>query len=563
MNQEKSVYAYFGIIIALVTGFMAYLFFSYVQVTVFEPVNVEVPQPPSEAAPLPNSEQPQEPVELSEEGALTVRWQKPEAMAVPGNWQLKADWGDGSMDVGTLYFFNVGVVTAGEYTNANVVLAEWEAMGPQFSKPVYRFLKVGPELILLTHQSDDYTYVIDPKAVTINTELRLPGFALPASFTEPVSKETLVLDPEARYWFDMNGLTPAFVHPGIGQLYTNPHQGRADVVVEIPYINQLNGYLARLPDGRVAAYAVKYPFMGADGIPQIRFSNGTDNTMPYAYVGMGSCGSTNYAEVVSAESEASLSLVDFGRTSDGRAIYKNASDDEPELRSMYDFMFVAEGQVKMSYEEFLALYPFLYFRDGFNRLIRLTNASILPAAECGKPVIYLYPESTQDVSVEVAPYGGFSYTDPAYGSGWNVVAHPDGRLVNKADGQAYPYLFWEGNGGIMNTETNRGFVVAKADVQSFLADSLAKLGFIDQEIADFTEFWLPRMQQAPYYFITFYGRETMDALAPLSVTPQPDTIIRVLMDYRELDARVDVEEYPLFAPARTGFTVTEWGGVLR
>lgn len=561
MNQEKSVYAYFGIIIAIVTGFMAYLFFSYVQVAVFEPVNVEVPQQPIAPTPLPETETPFDPFELSEEGALTVRWQKPEVLDVPGNWQLKTDWGEGSVDVGTFYFYNVGVVTVGEYMNANVVLAEWEAMGPQFVKPEFRFLKVGPELILLTQHSDDYTYIIDPNAVTINRELRLPGFRLPESFTEPVSGETITRDPEARYWFELTALEPAFSHPGIGQLYTN--KASSEFIADVPYVNQLNGFLARLPDGRVAAYAVDYAFILADGIPQMRFSDGTDNAVPYQFVDVGSCGSTNYAAVVPADVEATLALVDFGRTLDDRAIYINGGEPEPGLFTMYEQMFVEEGQQKMSFEELLKLYPFLYFRDGFDRLIRLTNATILPAAECGKPVIYLYPESVQDVSVQVAPYGGFSYTDPAYNGGWNVIAHPDGRLVNKADGQTYPYLFWEGNGGIMKTDTNRGFVVAQGDVESFLADSLAKLGFIDQEIADFIEFWLPRMQAAPYYFITFYNRDTMDALAPLTVQPTPDTIIRVLMDYRELDAPVEVEEYPLFAPKRTGFTVTEWGGVLR
>ncbi len=558
MNQEKSVYAYFGIIIAVVTGFMAYLFFSYVQVAVFEPVNVEVPQQPSTPTPAP---QPIDPVELSEEGALTVRWQAPEAIEVPGNWQLDADWGDGLQDVGTFYFYNVGVVTVGEYANANVLLAEWEAMGPQFVKPEFRFLKVGPQLILLTQHSDDYTYIIDPSAVTINTDLRLPGFLLPESFTEPVSGETMKRDPEARYWFEMTALEPAFSHPGIGQLYTN--KASSEFIADVPYINQLNGFLARLPDGRVAAYEASYGFMGADGIPQIRFSDGTDNAVAYQFVDVGSCGKTNYAAVVAADEEASLSLVDFGRTSDGRAIYINSGETESGLLSMYEQMFVEEGQQKMAFDDFLKLYPYLYFRDGFERLIRLTNATILPAAECGKPVIYLYPESVQDVSVQVAPYGGFSYTDPAYNGGWQVIAHPDGRVVNKADGKTYPYLFWEGNGGIMKTDTNRGFVVAQVDVEPFLADSLAKLGFIDQEIADFIDFWLPRMQSAPYYFITFYGRDTMDALAPLNVQPTPDTIIRVLMDYRELDAPVEVEEYPLFAPKRTGFTVTEWGGVLR
>ena len=182
--------------------------------------------------------------------------------------------------------------------------------------------------------------------------------------------------------------------------------------------------------------------------------------------------------------------------------------------------------------------------------------------ECGKPVIYLYPEHTQDVSVKVEPRGGFSYTDPAYGNGWFVRATPAGELTELSSGKPYPYLFWEGRGGIYETP-KRGFVVSQVEVETFLDDSLAKLGLNTKETADFKEFWLPRMQSTPYYFIAFLGNDAMDELAPLTVEPKPDTVIRVLMDFTPLEQPIEVQGYELRAPARKGFTVVEWGGVLR
>ena len=48
---------------------------------------------------------------------------------------------------------------------------------------------------------------------------------------------------------------------------------------------------------------------------------------------------------------------------------------------------------------------------------------------------------------------------------------------------------------------------------------------------------------------------------PLDVSPQPDTIIRVLMLYKPLEKTIDVDEQQLnSAPSRDGFTLVEWGG---
>ena len=143
-----------------------------------------------------------------------------------------------------------------------------------------------------------------------------------------------------------------------------------------------------------------------------------------------------------------------------------------------------------------------------------------------------------------------------------MIADPSGVLVNVSDGKSYPYLFWEGRGG-MYQEPTKGFVVAENEVHSFLQEKLALLGLNAKESADFEEFWEPRMKGAPYYFISFLGNSVMDQLAPLSITPAPDTVIRVLMDFRPLQAPVASTGYHMKTPVRRGFTVVEWGGVLR
>ena len=186
----------------------------------------------------------------------------------------------------------------------------------------------------------------------------------------------------------------------------------------------------------------------------------------------------------------------------------------------------------------------------------------MPAAECGKPVIYLYPSETTDVSVKVSPTGGFTKTEPDYGAGWLVKAEPNSTLYNYADQKIYPYLFWEGY-ALNYAMPDEGFVVAKNEVNKFLQEKLAIQGLNEKEINDFIEFWLPRMQSDPYYFVTFVPQAEFDKMAPLAVSPEPDSVIRVFMDFRALDKPIQVEQQKLATPERLGFTVVEWGGELR
>jgi len=58
------------------------------------------------------------------------------------------------------------------------------------------------------------------------------------------------------------------------------------------------------------------------------------------------------------------------------------------------------------------------------------------------------------------------------------------------------------------------------------------------------------------------GQKEIDDVAPLSISPKPDTIIRVLMDYQGLDEYKNIIEQKIITPERKGFIVVEWGGVL-
>ncbi|MBQ2926814.1 MAG: hypothetical protein IJE03_08310 [Ruminiclostridium sp.] len=174
-----------------------------------------------------------------------------------------------------------------------------------------------------------------------------------------------------------------------------------------------------------------------------------------------------------------------------------------------------------------------------------------------KPVIYLYPQTETQVTVELDLDGDLTCTYPTYEDGWAVIAAPDGTLTGQ-DGQAYNYLYWE---GIQDTDYDfsQGFCIPGEDTAPFLEDALADLGLTRREANEFMVYWLPLMEENPYNLISFQSEAYTDT-AVLTIDPQPDTLLRVFMAWQPLDGPVDIEPQTLTAPARTGFTVVEWGG---
>ncbi len=192
-------------------------------------------------------------------------------------------------------------------------------------------------------------------------------------------------------------------------------------------------------------------------------------------------------------------------------------------------------------------------------------AALLPLllAGCGddtvfaKPVIYLYPEQETEVSVQLDYDGELTCTYPAYEDGWSVTAQPDGTLTDE-DGKQYSYLFWEGETDV-EYDMSRGFVVKGSDTAEFLQEKLSYLGLTPREYNEFIVYWLPKMQDHPYNLIAFQQEAYTDSAA-LTISPQPDSILRVFMAYQPLEQPVEIEEQALAPFAREGFAVVEWGG---
>lgn len=177
-----------------------------------------------------------------------------------------------------------------------------------------------------------------------------------------------------------------------------------------------------------------------------------------------------------------------------------------------------------------------------------------------KPIIYLYPTETTDVSVKLGAKEKLTHTYPKYVDEWKVRAEPNGDLTDTVTGRKYYALYWEGKDADL-PRYDDGFVVAKDEVVPFLEEKLAKLGLNEREANEFIIYWLPKLESAPYTFVHFVSQDEQDKNMPLTVQPKPDTIIRVLMAFKTLDKPIEVKEQVLpEMPKRDGFTVIEWGG---
>ena len=174
-----------------------------------------------------------------------------------------------------------------------------------------------------------------------------------------------------------------------------------------------------------------------------------------------------------------------------------------------------------------------------------------------KPLIYLYPTEDMRVSVKLGNPSKLTSTYPAYEGGWNVLAKKDGTLIN--NGRSYYGLYWEGE-NYTAKQSDEGFVVAGKDSAKFLEEKLAQLGLTEREANEMIIYWLPQLEKNAYNYIRFDLNGVMDGYMPLSVSPKPDTMIRVMMVFKPLEKSVVVREQKLSTPERKGFVVVEWGG---
>jgi hypothetical protein len=255
-------------------------------------------------------------------------------------------------------------------------------------------------------------------------------------------------------------------------------------------------------------------------------------------------------------------LVAVGKTDTGRTVYGLASQNAFLISKAYDeYKQALDGSVQKvdSLETFYERHGVVIIKNAKGENLVYIREHYSMGGGCAKPVVYLYPASAQMVSVRVG--ANVTISDPQYETnGWQGVwAEPSGNLTYR--GQAYSSLFWEGQGQGEYPAISNGTVVKRADAATTMRRQLVDQGLNQKEITDFMAFWESKIPAKPYVRLTWLNTAQMDRLAPLVISPKPQTVIRVFLDMDGFDTPISLPKQKLIKVERKGFTVVEWGGL--
>lgn len=178
-----------------------------------------------------------------------------------------------------------------------------------------------------------------------------------------------------------------------------------------------------------------------------------------------------------------------------------------------------------------------------------------------KPNIYIYPEEKTDLTLSlIFPLGGKVVASiPEYNNGWYFTVDKSGLIDD-----SYDYLFYESRQPDV-WQLTEGWVVKKEDLKDFFVENMTDYGFSDQEIKDFTDYWIPRFT-AEIYEIYPQNKQIIESVIKFEVSKKPDNILRLFYAVRESNQKPG---FTLPEPQidlkfkRVGFFITEWGVVLK
>ncbi len=525
---------------------------------------------------------------------------------------------------GNYAFYRVGKIVGGKYQGGDLVDVDTNVGGGRCKSDacsqdnIDRYIKLDNTIVFLPRISQDKvnggpdSYLPPVSMMSqalfnktgipeiIDNASTIPVLEYPTHLSEVNPAMTLDYgDSEQDGTLDATLLMPVFTDPILGKIYTTKPglspQGSfyAGIVtknsMEIPssggigychntacYTN--NAFFVFRPDGTYLLYTYAPPFFKTENrsslfdSSKINWNTGVVVSSNYSTKSAGDCAEETFDEigVIDPSKISAADLIQLGTVKNsGDAIYGLKDLNNPLIVNFYNnYMdettankpYVIDYPTPQTYSSFSSQYPILIWKDPLGRYIRLSNQNLIPPSEC-EPIIYLYPQKTENVSIKFGDIVHLTSTLPEYNMGWIVSASPNGNIVNLDDTISYPYLFWEGY-STFYPKRDDGFVVKANEVKGLFEQVLPKLGLNIKEAGDFMHAWLSSFNSSPYYFITFYQTETLNQLVPLEITPRPDTFIRIMMEYKPLQKPTVVQPFTFSqVPSRKGLTVVEWGSL--
>ena len=183
----------------------------------------------------------------------------------------------------------------------------------------------------------------------------------------------------------------------------------------------------------------------------------------------------------------------------------------------------------------------------------------IPNIKTYKPIIYIYPQREINLKIRLGNKKKLTHTYPKYNNEWNVKVSTDGNIYDYKTNRNYYALYWEGIDDSIIDESE-GFLVQGSDTTNFLEEKLEYLGLNEREIEEFIIYWLPKLENNKYNYIRFRTTDEVNKYMPLYVNKEPDTLIRIIMDFKPLNNKIKIKEQKLVKQERKGFTIIEWGG---
>lgn len=507
---------------------------------------------PTEVLPTKVEETVDEVGKIKEEG---VTWLKPEKLGDLGLFEK--DPQDQTSYQGTNYYKVATLDNGGE-----IILAEVEAQQMGINSYIHRFLKRDGKFIHLGRYSDvdslnygSYRKVYANFA-TGDSDLILksltPGEVISFGSTDLVKQNSF---SGSFVSSDSNKKVVKINETKWGDLYLETNgfvTGSNDQVL-------VGGYYVQLNDSTKAYYEPRPIFARDDGTFNINWADQKARSLSFAKIQTGGCGLGGGIFPFLKKENLPDSAKEIGISERGSKIY--FIDDVNDVLVKFGYKAYLEDQMpnKKPIGEFLKDYGLVFWKNDLGQVVVYLNSKYVPAVECAKPVIYLYPERGMNVSVKVG--ARIRRSDPVYGNGWNVYASPAGQLI--VEGKTYDSLYWDGLGEGVYPKIESGTIVKREAVEEVIRRQLGHIGLNNKEIDDFLVFWLPKMPLKKYVRLTWLLTGEMNRLAPLRINPEPRSLIRVFLDFEGCDSNIFLKSQTLPHYDRRGFTVVEWGGLLK
>ncbi|MBI2463663.1 hypothetical protein HYV57_01775 [Candidatus Peregrinibacteria bacterium] len=484
------------------------------------------------------------------------------------------------------HYWKTGAFISGPYKGQTLVTANIQGCNGPCTSNVYRFAVDETKnfwtiLLKYSHNDENWKNEVNRPIDGIDETLIIEEFETPASLPMYPNTKVLLSNKAAMTLANFDEINPESKKTIEEVAYNNPQFDR--------YFTFQGCLYAVMPDQAVAKYAIVPEEFAENTEPKtslpfalqksLTFTDmkGVKTTQEYSIqsggCGVGLIGCLSLLKPLGNEASELKKIGTIGShdaymfdnvsgyiESDSMKILVENTYNSYLIKRQYDETL--KNQKELSKNEFIKSNGMVFIKLDNGQYLAMYTLNYEQTAECGKPVIYLYPEKNTVVNVKVG-IDTFTKTIPAYGKdGWTVLADPNGSLINFADKKTYPYLFWEGLSDKTFTSSET-WTLKRTEVTTELPKSLLNLGLNATEIKDFMEFWGPRIleEKSPYIEFSFVEQKIFDEIAPLAITPKPDTVLRVFMVYRGVNEAGF--SAPKYQPVkRRGFTVIEWGGAL-